>query len=196
MIDIEKIRDAILNCDIDFLTTNKNAYDIDARLEEDENDTLLLFAIGCGENESYKFFLQNGSDVHAKNSENENIIHAIVYSGDVNRLDYILSKGYYVNIDDKTVDGATPLLISLALGNLEMAKRLIEYGANINIADNEGLTPLHIACQEGYTEMAHLLVDKGAIVRLKSAKGNYPLMLAIAHDYEELSRFMFAKHFQ
>lgn len=195
MIKAETLKTAICENDIAFLKSNIGAYNINARFEDEDNDTLLLFAIGISQNETYKFFLQNGADVYAANALTENILHSIVYSGDFDRLDYIMKQGYNINLDEKTIDGATPLLISIALGKSDIAKALINMGADVNIPDNEGLTPLHIACQEGDVELVKLLIEKGANIRTKTAKGNYPIMLAISNDNEELSRILFEQHF-
>lgn len=195
MIKTDILKSAIYNNDITFLESNIDSYDINVRFKDEDNDTLLLFSIGIANNESYIFFLQNGADVYATNALNENILHAIVYSRDINRLGLILKLGYNINIDERTVDGATPLLMSVALGLSDIAKVLIANGADVNIPDYEGLTPLHIACQEGNIELVKLLIEKGANIRSKTKKGNYPIMLAIANDHEELSRFLFEKHF-
>lgn len=195
MINDEKLKSAIYENDIVFLKSNLDAYNINTRFEDEDNDTLLLFAIGISRNDSYKFFLHNGADVYVTNELKENLLHAIVYSGDINRLDFIIKQGYSLNINEKTIDGATPLLVSVALRRSDIAKILIYNGADVNIPDNEGLTPLHLACQEGDIELVKLLIEKGANIRSKSAKGNYPIMLAIANDHEELSRFLFEKHF-
>lgn len=195
MIDIKKLKSAIYENDIAFLKSNIDANNINTRFEDEDNDTLLLFAIGISRNDSYKFFIHNGADVYVTNELKENILHAIVYSGDIDRLNYIMRQGYNLDINDRTVDGATPLLISIALGKSDMARVLINNGSDVNIPDNEGLTPLHIACQEGDIELVSLLIEKGADIRSKTAKGNYPIMLAIANDYKELSRILFEKHF-
>lgn len=35
------------------------------------------------------------------------------------------------------------------LGNSELAKMLIRYGANVNLGDSHGVMPLHIAAEKG-----------------------------------------------
>ena len=195
MIKAEILKSAIYDNDIAFLKSNLGAYNINTRFEDEDNDTLLLFAIGISQNDTYKFFLQNGADVYVTNAERENILHAIVYSCDPDRLDYIIKQGYNLDINGRTIDGATPLLLSIALGKPDIARILINNGADVNIPDDEGLAPIHIACQEGNLEIVKLLIEKGADIRSKTKKGNYPIMLAIANDHEELSRFLFEKHF-
>lgn len=195
MIKAEILKTAIYENDIVFLKSHIGDYNINTIFEDEDDDTLLLFAIGIRQNESYKFFIQNGADVFATNALSENILHAIVYSGDLDRLYYIMKQGYNLNLDEKDIDGATPLLISIAIGKSDIAKALINMGADVNKPDNEGVTPLHIACQEGNIELVKLLIEKGADIRSKTAKGNYPIMLAIANDNEVLSRILFEKHF-
>ena len=59
-------------------------------------------------------------------------------------------------------DGSTPLIVAPRKGNVEIAKLLIERGANINKTDITGQTPLHVACQNGREEMVKLLPERGA----------------------------------
>lgn len=37
----------------------------------------------------------------------------------------------------------TPLHLAIARGNTRSIEKLVEYGANVNVADQEGCTPLH-----------------------------------------------------
>ena len=56
-----------------------------------------------------------------------------------------------------------PLHWACDRGNTEIAKLLIEYGADVN-AIGIGTSPLHWACHRGNTEMAKLLIEHGADV--------------------------------
>ena len=50
------------------------------------------------------------------------------------------------NIEDKDIDGHTPLLLAAKWGKTETVKLLIERRANIEAKDSKGRTPLH-ACR-------------------------------------------------
>ena len=54
-----------------------------------------------------------------------------------------------------------PLVGPAVRGDLEMTRRLLDHGANIN-AKHDGITPLMIAAYNGYTDLARLLLERGA----------------------------------
>ena len=65
-------------------------------------------------------------------------------------------------------------------GHLELAKLLIDKGADVNARDKGGRTALMEAALEGHFELAKLLIDKGADVYAKQKSGWTALMSAAA----------------
>ena len=47
-------------------------------------------------------------------------------------------------------------------GDLEVVKRYLAAGADVNFRNQLGFTPLHVAAQEGHNRIAELLIAKGA----------------------------------
>lgn len=80
----------------------------------------------------------------------------------------------------------TPLGLAIAKGDLETAKKLIEYGAAINEKSN-GLTPLMIAARYNKVEIVKLLIEKGADVKAKDEKGITALQYAEASNAKEVA---------
>jgi ankyrin repeat protein len=189
----EALKDAMCREDIDFLEENRNVYSINERLEDENNDTLLLYSLSDSESNVYEYFLKNNADTILVNDEGENIIHSIVYSGKIERLHSLLNQ---TNIDHQSKDGTTPLLLSIALEKYEMAQYLIDHGADVTIADHEGNTPLHLACYFGNEALVYKLVDKGANLFVKTGKGNLPLALAVNAEHDEIVKFLFKKIYQ
>jgi len=64
----------------------------------------------------------------------------------------------------------TPLGTAISKGDVETARKFIEYGANINEKSN-GMTPLMIAARYNNVEIIKMLLDKGADVKAKCEKG-------------------------
>jgi ankyrin repeat protein len=186
----EKLKDAIACNDVDFLENNRDQYDINHRFLDEDNDSLLLYAISYKDSDAYKFFLENGADTTLINNEGEGIIHAIVYSGVTDRFLEFIEK-YTFDINAQTIDGATPLLLSIAIKKYEMAKVLIRSGADVSIGDNENIAPLHLASMLGNLETVKLLMDKGANLHVKTQKGNYPLALAVNSDCDDIVKYLF-----
>lgn len=63
-------------------------------------------------------------------------------------------------LDEKGLTGK--LVKSAAAGNVDEAKRMIEYGARLNVKGENGQTPLDAALINGREEMVQLLLSKGA----------------------------------
>jgi ankyrin repeat protein len=69
----------------------------------------------------------------------------------------------------------TPLMLAAINNQLELAKVLIDRGADVN---RPGWTPLHYAATRGHREMIRLLLEHDAYIDSESANGTTPLMLA------------------
>ena len=78
-----------------------------------------------------------------------------------------------------TPGGMTALLFAARDGATDVARALIEAGAEINAADPNGMTPLLMAITNGQIPVAQLLVDKGADVRAVDWWGRTPLWAAV-----------------
>jgi ankyrin repeat protein len=80
---------------------------------------------------------------------------------------YLIENGARINARAKDRHGGTPLHWAAALGRLEMARRLIDAGADLNAGDNDGFTPLDAANYESEIEkqakreIADLLRQRG-----------------------------------
>lgn len=77
-----------------------------------------------------------------------------------------------------------PLCIAISKGDSETAKKIIEYGADVNEAYN-GMTPLMIAARYNNVEMINLLIEKGANLKTKDEKGNTALKHAELSNAKE-----------
>ncbi len=60
----------------------------------------------------------------------------------------------------------------------DIAKKLIELGAFVNITDDMGRTPLHWAAMYNKPQFVNFLIDKGANVNAKDKNGSTPLHVA------------------
>lgn len=71
--------------------------------------------------------------------------------------------------------GRTPLTIASVYGQLEVAKLLIDKGADVSLASLDGNSPLHIAAFFTRTKMVELLLKAGASVEAKNGQGQTPI---------------------
>jgi uncharacterized protein len=87
----------------------------------------------------------------------------------------LLAKHPSTNLNAQNESGETPLMLAAINNQLDLAKVLIERGADIN---KPGWTPLHYAATRGHRDMIRLLLDNDAYIDSESANGTTPLMLA------------------
>lgn len=81
-----------------------------------------------------------------------------------------------------------PLVIACKLGNVEIAKELIEFNANVNLNDATH-TPLTAACENGHLDVAKVLIKEGADVNL-CYKNQTPLTAACENGDAALVNFL------
>jgi ankyrin repeat protein len=72
----------------------------------------------------------------------------------------LLAKGSRIN--EKDVNGDTPLHLAACDGKLELVRLFLSKGAEVNVKDNNRQTPLDMAKQYGRVEVANLLKEHDA----------------------------------
>jgi cytochrome c len=82
----------------------------------------------------------------------------LAQSGDLAAVAGALDSGADVN----EVDGVSALYVAVEAGNIELAKLLIDRGADVNLPVKFKRTPLYAAVFGGFPDLVKLLLDSGA----------------------------------
>ncbi len=72
----------------------------------------------------------------------------------------------------------TPLHLAAETNSIDIARLLIDSGADIEAKDNDGLTPMHWAAETNSLDLVRLLIDRGADIEAKDNDGLTPMHLA------------------
>jgi ankyrin repeat protein len=111
------------------------------------------------------------------NTPNEKGVAAILIAlqSESPRAAMVLAKHPKTNLNAHNHAGETPLMLAAINNQIQLAKVLIEHGADVN---KPGWTPLHYAATRGHREMMRLLLDHDAYLDSESPNGTTPLMMA------------------
>lgn len=77
-----------------------------------------------------------------------------------------------------TIYDATPLNVAVSKGDIEVVKKFIEYGANVNEKSDDGMSPLMTAARYNKVEIIKVLLASGARPSDKNEKGYTALKYA------------------
>jgi ankyrin repeat protein len=98
-------------------------------------------------------------------------IHTAVVSDNKEAVKQHIAAGTNINEKDP-FGGSSPLISAALFGKTEIAKILIDAGADINFQNNDGSTPLHLAAFFCRPEIVKMLLDKKADKTIKSKYGS------------------------
>lgn len=100
-------------------------------------------------------------------------IHAAVLTDDLAAVRQHIKSGTDIN-EIEPMSGSTPLISAATFGKTDIAKALIEAGADLTITNNDGATPLHSAAFFCRVEIVQLLIDVNADKTLRNKFGATP----------------------
>jgi ankyrin repeat protein len=97
-------------------------------------------------------------------------------------------------VDEYSADGFTALGLAVFLGHLDVARMLVERGADVNLPSRNALrvAPLHSAVASGKVELLDLLLSHGAKPDCAEAVDATPLHSAAGHGSREMVRRLLA----
>jgi ankyrin repeat protein len=175
--------------------------------------TPLAEAAGNGNGEMIDLLLKAGADPNAAFGEGETPLMAASRTGSVSGVKALLAKGAKVDAVEE-YRGQTALMFAVAENHGDVAKILIDAGANVNARSTfydfkfrkvasggtqanysrGGLTPLIFAARQGALEATKVLVEAGADMNLADPEFNVtPLLSAIYNDHYDVAAYLVEK---
>lgn len=109
------------------------------------DNTSLALAYKNGSIDVAEYILNDEYDL----GQDFDAINALICRNDRDKVELLLNLGTKVNYTRDRLDNS-PIFIASTIGNFEIIKLLVEYGADCNIKDSNGKTVLHHLFQETY----------------------------------------------
>ncbi len=125
-----------------------------------------------------KELAKHGAYINNRNIENVTPLMNAAMHGHYAVVKYLIDAKAAINLVHQDNDGDSALMFALAQKHTDIARLLIDSGADINIRNKFGITALMIAVTEGNEEMVRKLLDNKADVTAKTESGMTALDIA------------------
>ncbi|MBI3849896.1 MAG: ankyrin repeat domain-containing protein [Verrucomicrobia bacterium] len=155
----------------------------------------LHFAVVRGDAAMVSLLLTNRADLTLRNSFGESPLDLAAILGKTAIAAQLLAAGAEANGSEPATGASTPLHHAASGGHRDVAKLLLEHGANPNATAVRGqaeVTPLMIAAGNGDAEIVSLLLMHKANPNLLDAQGNTALWNAINSRKVDVIRLLLA----
>lgn len=158
-------------------------------MANDYGVTPLFLAAINGSADMIDALLTGGGDANAARPSGETVLMTAVRSGTTAAVSRLLKGGANVNAVQRS-KGQSALHWAVAQGDVNMARTLIEAGADITLRSTAEFTPLMAAARNGSIELATLLIDKGDDIEAAAKDGSTPLLIATVKGHAALATFL------
>jgi ankyrin repeat protein len=144
----------------------------------------ILLAVYMGKRDIAKLFVDRGAAL--------NFGEAIAL-GDANRVDELLQRDPSL-ISSFTDDGFPPAGLAIFFRHPELARSLIERGADVNASSRNAqkVAPVHAAASVGDRESMRLLLERGADPNARQQDGFLPIHAAAMHGDRAMIELLLA----
>ena len=165
--------------------------DVVAALLESGVSFDIFEAAATGQTEKVKALLKaDPSLVNAYSVDGFMPLGLATFFGHREIVEALLAAGAPVNAPSRESMKMSALGSAMAAERNDIARVLIEHGADVNAKAENELTPLHTAAARGNLESAMLLLDKGADINAMTADGKTPLAYATERNQPGMVEFL------
>lgn len=157
----------------------------DLLINDKDGDNTMSYAIARHRPETVRYLIDHGVSPNIPINKDLSPLLVSVVRGEDEIAEILLEKGADTSF---THAGATPLLLAVERGDIEMITRLLRYNAPVNATDKKGITPLMAAAAQGSEASADLLLKAGADKTLRDKNGHTAADWAQGSGHLELAR--------
>jgi RNA polymerase sigma factor (sigma-70 family) len=137
-----------------------------------------------------QFLNDDASLLDSQSPEGFTALALAAHFGQINTLEFLVSRGADLNIVSQHAMGVTPLHAALFGRRVEAARILIEAGADVTPKrggpgwPRAGWTALHYCASFGFVDLIRAIIERGADVNALDDEGRTPLRVAIEANHQ------------
>lgn len=165
---------------------------LDVKSEDDQGANVVHYAMSGGSRTMLKYLASRGLDYKFMSSRGYSPIMAALMWKQMSTVEFLLENGMNINERIPT-ENFTMLQLACISGSPEIARFLIDKGADVNLEENSGFTALFWAVTGNDAELTLALLQKGADVNHKTKDGQTPLLSAVDGDSLSMVRLLVDK---
>ena len=151
--------------------------------------TPLSLACTNGSSGMIRGLLQAGADPNATRKTGESVIMTSSRTGNLEAVKTLLAYEPDLNQPENR-RGHTALMLAIEQGHSQIAKLLIERGADVNARSKSGFTPLLFAAQQNDLDSVEALLAAGAKLDGLTPEWGSSMVVAAARGHEDLALFL------
>ncbi|KAL8753191.1 MAG: hypothetical protein Q9184_005493 [Pyrenodesmia sp. 2 TL-2023] len=130
----------------------------------------------------------------AVGSQDQTLLFTLCVFGLANLLRQVLD-AFTLDLNVKNDSGQTGIYLASSMGHLEVARILLQHGANVNVSGGRLGTPLQAACFEGHIGIVQLLIMNGADTKSRGLFHN-ALQAAAKGNHENIAMLLLQSGFE
>ncbi|XP_071325726.1 B-cell lymphoma 3 protein homolog [Trachinotus anak] len=136
--------------------------------------------------------LRAGADPAALDRNGQTALHLCCEYNQRECLSVVLSRSSSSTcLESRNYEGLSPLHLAVLLGHKDLARMLLDAGADINAMDiKSGQSPLMHAVESNNVDMVHFLIENGCDVNSQSYSGNTALHSACGRGQVDTVRLL------
>lgn len=165
------------------------AHNADVKFSNTSGKNSMMLACFGGHLKVALQLYDQGASLDTRDNGGSCCLHWAVDGGKPGCIQWLLDKEIEVDVEDEC--GCSPLMRLASInGNVEVAKILIENGANVNKVDKLKKTSLMSAALNGGVELVKLLVENGANIHAENEYGKTALDFAESFGRKEIVSYL------
>ncbi|XP_063818304.1 fibronectin type 3 and ankyrin repeat domains protein 1 isoform X1 [Pseudophryne corroboree] len=122
----------------------------------------LMLACFAGHLDVVEFLRNHGVPWDLRDRSGCAAMHWAADGGHLKVIEWMINDDCKVDIKDTCLEWTPLMRVSAISGNTEVAKCLINAGAEVNVKDKDGKTPLMVATLNNHEHLVRLLIERGA----------------------------------